>query len=237
MGWFIILIAGVIGAALFWERKFHYCWKVLISVCFALYIAVFQAPVIINLFNISGFSGGVKSAAVVGGIFLIAMVVLIKISDRLLPDSSELPIPPWFVVFNAASGFFTGTLISAVLIYLAMQTFLSSVHSVKSLRGPSAKTIVAMVNTLNVLSWQTLRPEGEAGLRMLRLLPKPKKSNQDEANDADSADQNNVAKQESSDETAQKLLSRKKQGKKTFLKRKFKLSQELNDEKDTDGGQ
>ena len=75
MGWFIILIAGFIGAALFWERKFHYCWKILLSVCFALYIAVFQAPVIIKLFSISGFSGGLKSAAVVGGIFLIAMVV------------------------------------------------------------------------------------------------------------------------------------------------------------------
>ena len=232
MGWFIILIAGFIGAALFWERKFHYCWKILLSVCFALYIAVFQAPVIIQLFNISGFSGSLKSAIVVGGIFLIAMVALVKISDRLLPDSSELPIPPWFVIFNAVSGFFSGTLITAVVIYLSMQTFLSGVSSVKSLRGPSAKTIVAMVNTLNVLSWQTLRPEGEAGLRMLRLLPKPKKSNQDEANNANQADK--VSKQETPDETAKKRLRRKKQAKKAFLKRTLELSQELNDEEDTD---
>ena len=235
MGWFIILIAGFIGAALCWERKFHYCWKILLSVCFALYIAVFQAPVIMKLFSISGFSGGLKSAVVVGGIFLIAMVALVKISDRLLPDSSELPIPPWFVVFNAASGFFTGTLISAVLIYLAMQTFLSGISAVKSLRGPSAKTIVAMVNTLNFFSWQTLTPEGEAGLRMLRLLPKPKKIDQDKANNADQA--GNDAKQETPEETAKKLVGRKKQGKKTFLKRKIKLSQELDDEKNTDGGQ
>ena len=235
MGWFIILTAGFIGIALFWERKFHYCWKILLSVCFALYIAVFQAPVIIKLFSISGFSAGLKSAAVVGGIFLIATVALVKISDRLLPDSSELPIPPWFVVFNAVSGFFTAALITAVIIYLAMQTFLSGISAVKSLRGPSAKTIVAMVNTLNFFSWQTLTPEGEAGLRMLRLLPKPKKINQDEANNADQT--GNDSKQESAEETAKKLIGRKKQDKKTFLKRKIKLSQELNDEKNTDGGQ
>lgn len=237
MGWFIILIAGLIGTALFWERKFHYCWKILLSVCFALYAAVFLAPGIIKLFNISGFSGGLKSAAAVGGIFLIVMVALIKISDSLLPDSSELPIPSWFVVFNAASGFFTGTLITAVIIYLAMQTVLSGVPSVKSLRAPSAKTIAAMVNTLNLLSWQTLTPEGEAGLRMLRLLPKQKKSNQAKANNAAPDDKDNISKQETEAESSQKQSGRKKQTKKNFLKRKIKLSQELNDEKNTDGGQ
>ena len=225
MGWFIILIAGFIGAALFWERKFHYCWKILLSVCFALYIAVFQAPVIIKLFSISGFSGGLKSAAVVGGIFLIAMVALVKISDRLLPDSSELPIPPWFVVFNATSGFLTAALITAIVIYLSMQTFLSGVSAVKSLRGPSAKTIVAMVHTLNFFSWQTLTPEGEAGLRTLRLLPKQKKADQDEANNVNKADKDNVSNQETPAEKTKAQTGRKNQGKKNFLKRKIKLAQ------------
>ena len=226
MGWFIILIAGFIGAALFWERKFHYCWKILLSICFSLYIAVFLAPEIIKIFNISGFSDGLKSAAAVGGIFLIMMVVLVKVSDSLLPDSSELPLPSWFVVFNAASGFFTGVVIVAVIIYLLMQTVLSSFSPAKSLRAPSAKTIIGTVKTLNFLSWQTLTPEGEAGLRMLRLLPKPKKTALEKKSSTDSAPQDDVSKQKSSVER-----SKKKAGKK-ILKRKFKLAQELDDEQD-----
>ena len=225
MGVFIILLAGLIGAALFWERKFHYCWKILLTLCFSLYIAVFLAPVIMNLFDISGFSGGVKSAVAVGGILLISCVAMVKISDRILPDSVDLPIPSWFVVFNAVSGFAIGILTMSVIIYLSMQTFLSNVSSVKGMRAPSAKTIIGLVNTLNFLSCQSLTPEGKTGLRTLRLIPKPKKpkpEGKDKAAESES-------KPEPSAVGANEPTGKKDKIKKTFLKRKIKLSHEIDD--------
>ena len=225
MGWFIILLAGLIGLALFWERKFHYCWKILLTLCFSLYIAVFLAPVIMKLFNISGFYGGVKSAVTMGGIFLITGVVMLKISDRILPDSVDLPLPSWFVVFNAVSGFCIGILTMSVIIYLSVQTFLSNVSSVKGMRAPSAKTIIGLVDTLNFLSCQDLTPEGKTGLRTLRLIPKqkkPKPEGEDNAVESES-------KPESSAVKSNEPAGKKDKISKTFLKRKIKLSQEIDD--------
>lgn len=196
MGYLIILISGLIGAGSVLKKKFLPCWIFLINVCFSLYIGIFLAPLLIPLLEIPGLDEGYKSAIAVGGAFLILDIILQKIAEQIFPNSDvELPLPSFTLVFTLLSGFFSGILISAIVIYLFMQTPLAGVISTaNNFRAASAKTLMAMVHTMNVFSWQTLSAEGEKDLRKLRLLPKLKKPNtgkeKDAAKNDAAADQN-----------------------------------------------
>ena len=196
MGYLIILISGLIGAGSVLKKKFLPCWIFLINVCFSLYIGIFLAPLLVPLLEIPGLDEGYKSAIAVGGVFLILDIILQKISEQIFPNSEvELPLPSFTLVFTLLSGFFSGILISAIVIYLFMQTPLAGVISTaNNFRAASAKTLMAMVHTMNVFSWQTLSAEGETDLRKLRLLPKLKKPDtgkeKDPAKNDAAADQN-----------------------------------------------
>ena len=178
MGFIIILIGGLIGAGSVLKKKFLPCWMFLISLCFSLYLSIFLAPLLIPLLEIPGLDEGYKSAIAVGGVFLIADLVMAKIAEQVFPNSEvELPLPSFTPVFTILSGLFSGILISATVIYLFMQTPLSgTISNANNFRAASAKTLMSLVYTMNVFSWQSLSSEGENDLRKLRLLPKLKKA-------------------------------------------------------------
>lgn len=190
MGYIIILISGLIGAGSVLKKKFLPCWIFLINVCFSLYIGIFLAPLLVPLLEIPGLAEGYKSVIAVGGTFLILNIILQKTAELIFPNSDvELPLPPFALVFTILSGFFSGILISAIVLYLFMQTPLAgSISMANNFRAASAKTLMAMVHTLNVFSWQTLSAEGENDLRKLRLLPKLKKADGKNDKDADRKD-------------------------------------------------
>lgn len=194
MGYLIILISGLIGAGSVLKKQFLPCWIFLINLCFSLYIGIFLAVLLVPLLEIPGLDEGYKSAIAVGGVFLILDIILQKITEQIFPNSDvELPLPSFTQVFTILSGFFSGILISAIVIYLFMQTPLAGVISTaNNFRAASAKTLMAMVHTMNVFSWQSLSAEGKNDLRKLRLLPKLKKPNteKDAAKNNTAADQN-----------------------------------------------
>ena len=190
MGYIIILISGLIGAGSVLKKKFLPCWIFLINVCFSLYIGIFLAPLLVPLLEIPGLSEGYKSAIAVGGAFLIFDIVLQKITEQIFPNNDvELPLPSFTLIFTILSGFTSGILISAIVIYLFMQTPLAkTISTANNFRAASAKTLMAMVHTMNVLSWQTLSAEGENDLRKLRLLPKLKNADGKDDKDAEQKD-------------------------------------------------
>ena len=68
-----------------------------------------------------------------------------------------------------------------------VQSHLAS-NSAKDKAVVQVTSTMAMVHTINVLSWQTLSAEGENDLRELRLLPKLKNADGKEDKDANQKD-------------------------------------------------
>ena len=197
MGVILILIGGLIGAGSVLKKNFLPCWIFLVNLCFSLYLGIFLAPLLIPLLEIPGLDDGYKSAIAVGGVLLLFDVILNKITEQIFPGSdTELPLPSFTRFFTILSGLFSGSLISAIVLYLFMQTPLAgTLSNANNFRAASAKTLMTMVHTMNILSWQTLSPEGKNDLRTLRLLPKLKKPEKAPGKGQDAAQNNTAAGQ------------------------------------------
>ena len=178
MGLLSILIGALIGAGSAVNKNFTQCWIFCVNLCFSLYTGIFLAPLAASMLEIPNLPAGYKNAIAVGGVFIIADIVLNKITEQIFPDSgTPVNLPPPAKIASAAAGFFSGALITAVLIYCFMQMPMTTGLPVrKSFRAAAGKTLLTMVHSLNALSFQWLTPAGEEELRVLGILPKIKKN-------------------------------------------------------------
>lgn len=169
----LFLIGGLIGAGNAFKKNFISCWIFLVNLIFSIYISVFISPTAVSFLDISGLSIGYKNAIAVGGSFILADILLYKISERVIENKDSLITLPFFAKFlSAGAGFFSGILIVAILMYCFIQTpFLVKFTSGKDFRGASGKVIMAAVHTVNIFSFQSVSQKAEKDLKSLQILP------------------------------------------------------------------
>lgn len=177
MGTLMLVIGGLIGAGSAVKKSFTSCWIFLIDLTFAIYVSVFLAPLAVTLLEIPGLEAGYKNAIALGGIFIIADIVLQKISEQIIPNGENEELPSFSKILSAAAGFFSGIIIAAIVMYCFMQTpFVNGLSRKKELRATSRRTLMGVVHTVNFFSFQSLTPEAESDLQALHLLPRGKKT-------------------------------------------------------------
>ena len=190
MGTLLVLIGGLIGAGSGFKKSFVSCWILLINFAFSVYISVFLAPLAVTLLEIPGLSAGYKNAIAVAGIFLIVNFILQKITEQIIPNPEiNFNLPPFAKIFSLAAGFLAGLIIAGILLYCFMQTpFVSGLSQKKELRATARNTMMGVVYTLNVFSFQSLSSEAEKELQAIRLIPKKKTASSRETGEKDDDD-------------------------------------------------
>ncbi len=176
MGTLLVLIGGLIGAGSGFKKSFAASWIFLINLSFSLYISIFLAPLVVSLLEIPGLEAGYKNAIAVGGIFIIVQIILQKISEQIIPNpENDCHLPPIARLFSIAAGFLSGLLIAGILLYFFTQTpFVSGFPQRKELRATARHTMMGVVHTLNLFSFQSLTQEAKKDLQSIRLIPKKK---------------------------------------------------------------
>ncbi len=196
MGTLLILIGGLIGAGSGFKKSFASCWILLINFSFSVYISVFLAPLAVTFLEIPGLTAGYKNAIAVAGIFFIVNFILQKITEQIIPNPDiHFNLPPFAKIFSIAAGFLVGLMIAGILMYCFMQTpFVSGLSQKKELRSTARNTLMGVVYTLNVFSFQSLSPEAEKELQAIRLIPKKKTASSGATGEQDEDDPQEQAK-------------------------------------------
>ncbi|MBE6371591.1 MAG: CvpA family protein [Lentisphaerae bacterium] len=189
------MIGGLIGAGSGFKKSFVSCWILLINFSFSIYISVFLAPLAVTLLEIPGLTAGYKNAIAVAGIFLIVNFILQKITEQIIPNPDiNFNLPPIAQIFSIAAGFLSGLMIAGILLYCFMQTpFVSGLSQKKELRATARNTMMGVVYTLNVFSFQSLSPEAEKELQAIRLIPKKKTASSGAQDEDDSQERSKPA--------------------------------------------
>ena len=184
MGTLGILVFAIVGACVAVKRRnFPGIWCLLVNLAFAVYIAVFAAPAIVSLLDISVLTPGLKNVIAFGSVFLFTGIVLHKLSSKLLPFSGRSELPALVDgIGSAVFGALFGGLLTAVLIYCVLQSPLSSwLISQDSMKTASSKVIRSTVDFLNSLTLQDLTRSGKEGMTVLELFPKSEMDEKDKA--------------------------------------------------------
>ena len=176
MGTLLVLIGGLIGAGTGLKKSFVSGWISMVNLSFSIYISIFLAPLGVTLLEIPGLSAGYKNAIAVAGIFFIVNFILQKITEQIIPNPDiNFNLPPFAKIFSIVAGFLSGLIIAGILLYCFMQTpFVSGLSQKKELRATARNTMMGVVYTLNVFSFQSLSPEAEKELQAIRLIPAKK---------------------------------------------------------------
>lgn len=177
MGTILLIAGGLVGAGSAFKKSFTSCWMFLINFACALYISIFVAPLTVPLLEIPGLTEGYKNAIAIGCIFLVADLILRKITEQIIPNpEKESNLPKFVRIFSIAAGFLSGIMVVGILLYCFMQTpFVDNFSQKKELRSTARNTLMGVVHVVNGFSFQSLSPEAENDLRMIHLLPKKKK--------------------------------------------------------------
>lgn len=190
MGTLLVLIGGLIGAGSVYKKSFMANWIFLINLTFALYAAIFLAPLMVSLLDIPGLDSGYKNIIAVGGIFLLVNYILKIIAGQIISNpENDFKLPPISQLFSIAAGFLSGCMIVGLLLYCFIQTpVVNGFSQKKELRSAARKTLMGVVHTVNAFSFQSLTPEAETEMQSIRLLPKkkvlpPAKANQQKPED------------------------------------------------------
>jgi len=175
MGTFLVLIGGLIGAGSAYKKNFMSSWIVLINLTFALYSSIFLASLVVPLLDLLGVEAGFKNSIAVGGVFLVIIIILQKITEQIIPNSeNDFNLPPISGLFAAIAGFLSGIMIVGTLLYCVMQTpFVSGFPQKKELRSVARNTLMNVVYTVNAFSLQSLSPEAKKELQSICLLLPP----------------------------------------------------------------
>jgi hypothetical protein len=177
MGTLFVLIGGLIGAGSSYQKSFAACWIVLVNFAFSLYISIFLAPLAVPLMEVvPGLETGYKNAVTIGIIFIVFYYLLQFITSQIIPNPEKgISLPPAAQIGSAAAGFLSGIIIAGILLYCFMQTpFVSGFSQRKELRATARNTLMGVVHTLNIFSFQSLTPEAKKDLQSIRLIPKKK---------------------------------------------------------------
>ena len=209
MGTLLILIGGLIGAGSGFKKRFTTSWIFLINLSFALYCSIFLAPVMVSLLEIPGLAAGYKNIIAVGSIFIVADLILQRITDQIIHNAEiDYNLPPAAKFFSIAAGFLSGAIIVGILLYCFVQIpFVSGFPQKKEMRSAARHTLLGVVYTLNAFSFQSLSPEAKKDLQSIRLIPKKKTAPPAEAGEQDKGerkDQSKPAENDSADNSGKK---------------------------------
>lgn len=173
MGILLILIGGLIGAGSGFKKRFTTSWIFLINLSFALYFSIFLAPFMVSLLEIPGLVAGYKNIIAVGSIFIVADLILQRITDQIIHNAEiDYNLPPAAKFFSIAAGFLSGAIIVGILLYCFVQIpFVKGFPQKKQMRAAACNTMMGVVHTLNAFSFQSLSPEAEKDLQTIRLIP------------------------------------------------------------------
>ena len=193
MGTLLVLIGGLIGAASVYKKSFMSNWIFLINLAFSLYTSAFLAPLVVPLLDIPGLDSGYKNAIAIGGVFIVFDLILKKITEQIIPNpENDFNLPSISRLFSVGAGFLSGIMIVGILLFCFMQTpFVSGLSQKKELRSTARNTLMGVVYTVNVFSFQSLSPEAVKEMQSIRLLPRKKNpaANDDQAKTEASQDQ------------------------------------------------
>jgi len=169
----LFIIGGLIGAGNAFNKNLISCWIFLVNLLFAVYTSIFISPLAIKFLEIPGLPAGYKNAIAVGGIFIFADIVLNKITEQIIGNDDKRVTLPSFVKFlSAGTGFFSGILIVAVLMYCFTQMpFSNGFSGIKDFRASSGNGLMAAVHTVNIFSFQLVSQDAEKDLKSLQILP------------------------------------------------------------------
>ena len=187
MGTLLVLIGGLLGAGSGFKKSFVASWISMVNLSFSIYISVVLAPLAVNLLEIPGLAAGYKNAIAVAGIFFIINFILQKITEQIIPNPDiSFNLPSFSRILSIFTCFLSGLMIAGILLYCFMQTpFVSGLAQKKELRATARNTLMGVVHTLNVFSFQSLSPEAEKELQTIRLIPKKKTASSAEAQDGE----------------------------------------------------
>ena len=193
MGTLAIIVCGFIGAGSAARKNFVSSWIFLVNLSFSLYLAIFLTPMAVPLLDIPNLPAGCKNAIALGGLFLVLEFVLKKITDQVVPNpDADMPLPALpSKIISLCAGFFSGTLIAALILFCLVQTLVSLDATFrKNCQDASSKTFLVLVRTLNALSWQWTDPGKIPELRYLGFssgsqAPAAKKGTSGKAKKAD----------------------------------------------------
>lgn len=210
MGTIFVLIGGLIGAGSSFQKSFASCWILLVNFAFALYVSIFLTPLAVPLMEVvPGLETGYKNAITIGVVFIVFYYLLQFITSQIIPNPEKgIILPPAAKICSAAAGFLSGLIIAGIMLFCFMQTpFVNGLSQKKELRATARHTLMGVVHTLNILSFQSLTPEAEKDLQSIRLLPKkktvpPAKAGQQEKNAQ--KDQSNQAENKPGNGSAKK---------------------------------
>ena len=177
MGTIFVLIGGLIGAGSSFQKTFASSWIVMVNFAFALYVSVFLTPLAVPLMEVvPGLETGYKNAVTIGVIFIVFYYLLQFITSQIIPNPEKsIILPPAAKICSAAAGFLSGIIIAGILLYCFMQTpFVNGFSQRKEMRATARHTLMGVVHTLNIFSFQSLTPEAKKDLQSIRLLPKKK---------------------------------------------------------------
>ncbi len=177
MGTLAIIICGLIGAGSGVKKDFSQCWIFLVNLSFSLYVAILVNPLVVSLLDIPGLPQGYKTSIALGVVFLLMDFILKKIVEQIWSDPDMSKILPELPakIGSLIAGFFSGTLIAAIVLLCFVQTPFSEGISVRqSLQSASGNTMLILVRTMNGLSWQWGATAKMSQLNPLGIVPAEK---------------------------------------------------------------
>ncbi|MBR4666330.1 MAG: hypothetical protein IKO93_20860 [Lentisphaeria bacterium] len=190
------MIGGLIGVGSGLKKSFVASWISMVNLSFSIYISVFLAPLAVSLLDIPGLAAGYKNAIAIAGIFFIINFILPKITEQIIPNPDiNFNLPSVSRFLSIFTCFLSGFMIAGILLYCFMQTpFVSGLPQKKELRATARNTLMGVVHTLNIFSFQSLSPEAEKELQAIRLIPKKKTTSSGGSEEQDEDDQKNQPK-------------------------------------------
>ena len=172
MGTLAVIVCGIIGTVSAARKNFVPCWIFLVNLSFSLYLAIFLSPLVIPLLDIPGLSAGCRNAIAAGALFILLEVALTKIADQVVPNPDEnMPLPALPAkIISLCAGFFSGALIAALILFCLVQTgAAANADFRKNCRDASGKTILILVQTMDILSGQWRDSAKAPAMRLLGI--------------------------------------------------------------------
>ena len=149
----------VIGALIGLGSRLFKSYTSLLNFAFAVYLSIWTESMISSLFRVPGNAAPYKSAVTMLFCAILAWVLLMKLTDQLMPEEREFVFPP---LLDKLGGGFCGFLAGMVLINFAafllcatpQKTIVTGFVSLPALERASAGNLVSFTHLIDSVTFQ-----------------------------------------------------------------------------------